>query len=221
MSNVLLIGDIHLPYTHKRYLSFCKSVYKKNKCNSVVFMGDIADNHAMSYHESDPELSSAGDELQKVKMMIKPWLRAFPQAKVCVGNHDKLPYRKAKSAGIAHESMKNYAEIYGTPSWDWQNSHTIDDVLYVHGKGSGINACYNAAIKKRQSLAMAHLHSKCGVSYHASHIDRIFALTVGCGIDIKSRAYSYGDDFDDRPILSCATILDGWFPQVHPMRLGE
>ena len=50
---VLVVGDLHLPFTHENYLGFCKRIYKQYKCNKVVFIGDIIDNHYTSYHETE------------------------------------------------------------------------------------------------------------------------------------------------------------------------
>ena len=51
-SCVLVIGDLHLPFVKDGYLEFCIWVYKKYNCTEVVFIGDILDNHASSYHET-------------------------------------------------------------------------------------------------------------------------------------------------------------------------
>jgi predicted phosphodiesterase len=50
-SRVLVIGDLHCPFEKEGYLEFCKEQYKKWKCNQVVFIGDIIDNHYSSYHD--------------------------------------------------------------------------------------------------------------------------------------------------------------------------
>lgn len=220
MSRVLVIGDTHIPYEHPNYLAFCKKVYKEYKCNRVVHIGDLADGHALSFHESDPDLASAGDELALFSKRIKPWMKAFPKAQICIGNHCALPFRKAKTAGIPKSMIKDYASIYSTPGWEWGHRFDIDGVQYFHGKGSGKNAAMTAAILERSSIVMGHLHSQSGVSFTASHKDRLFAVNTGCGINIKSPAFAYGANMSARPILSCAVIIDGWLPHVIPMKLG-
>jgi len=42
---ILVIGDIHAPFTLCGYLEFCKETYAKYNCNQVIFIGDIIDNH--------------------------------------------------------------------------------------------------------------------------------------------------------------------------------
>ena len=58
---ILVIGDIHAPFTLEGYLEFCQDVYARYNLNQVVFIGDILDNHYSSYHETDPSgLSGKG-----------------------------------------------------------------------------------------------------------------------------------------------------------------
>jgi hypothetical protein len=63
--NILVIGDLHEPFCLDGYLEWCKEQYKIHNCNQVIFIGDIMDNHAYSYHEPDPDGMSAGLELRK------------------------------------------------------------------------------------------------------------------------------------------------------------
>ena len=48
-NRVLVIGDVHAPFTRKDYLQFCIDTYRKYKCNMVVFIGDIIDSHFGSF----------------------------------------------------------------------------------------------------------------------------------------------------------------------------
>ena len=52
---ILVIGDIHSPFELEGYLQFCKDTYANYNCNQVIFIGDIIDNHASSFHISDPD----------------------------------------------------------------------------------------------------------------------------------------------------------------------
>lgn len=60
---VLLIGDSHIPYEHRDYLKFCKAVAKKYNCTKFVHVGDEVDNHAISFHDTDPEYKDDNQEL--------------------------------------------------------------------------------------------------------------------------------------------------------------
>jgi hypothetical protein len=58
----------------------------------------ILDNHYSSYHESDPDGYSAGEELDRAIDMIKIGIE--PKATVIIGNHDRLVYRKHLVGGF-------------------------------------------------------------------------------------------------------------------------
>jgi UDP-N-acetylmuramyl pentapeptide synthase len=47
---VLVIGDLHEPFCLDGYLNHCTNTYKKYKCDTVVFIGDIIDSHFSSFH---------------------------------------------------------------------------------------------------------------------------------------------------------------------------
>jgi hypothetical protein len=133
--NILVIGDLHEPFCLDGYLEWCKEQYKIHNCNQVIFIGDIMDNHAYSFHEPDPDGMSAGLELEKTIEKVSKWYEAFPYADVMIGNHDRMAARKAFSGGIPAAWIKSYNEVLGTPNWNWCESIVYDDVLYEHGEG--------------------------------------------------------------------------------------
>ena len=98
--NILVIGDLHEPFCLDEYLDFCIEQYEKYNCNQVIFIGDIIDAHGWSYHEQDPDGLSAGNELSLAIKKVAGWYKAFPEADVCIGNHDRLAARKAFTGGI-------------------------------------------------------------------------------------------------------------------------
>ncbi len=216
MSRVLAIGDIHEPFVHPRYLKFTKEIYKKHKCNKVVFMGDMVDNHAISYHESDPDGYSAGIELKKAREGLKKWWKAYPTAKVCLGNHDKLPQRQIKTAGIPADMLKDHNEIWHTPdTWEWDTRFEIDGVQYIHGIGfSGQNAALKACKDHRISTVIGHVHTFAGIQYSASNKDLLFGMNVGWGGDITSYSQEYGKEFANRPVVACGVVEDGYRPYI-------
>jgi len=73
LDNILIIGDLHSPFTLPKYLDFCKEQQRKYNCGKVIFIGDIIDNHYSSYHESDPDGMSAGDELDKAIEQVQQY----------------------------------------------------------------------------------------------------------------------------------------------------
>jgi predicted phosphodiesterase len=211
-SNVLVIGDLHAPFIKKGYLDHCKETKKKYKCNKVVFIGDILDNHASSYWESNPDGMSAGDELDNAIKTLKPWVKSFPNAFVCFGNHDRIIARKLMSSGLSNRWIKNFNEIIDAPGWTFGTEKVIDDVLYFHGEGAmNLRA---TILNRRQSVVAGHFHTKAEIIYNASEKDLLFGMAVGCGIDDKSYAMEYAKFNVKKSIISCGVVLEGKTPII-------
>lgn len=134
-AKVLVIGDLHHPFCLPGYLEFCLEQQKRFKCDTVVFIGDIIDNHYPSYHETDPDGLSGNDELELAIDKVKPWVKAFPRAFVTIGNHDRMVMRKAFSGGIPKKWIRAYNDVLEAPNWEFVDELVIDDVQYIHGEG--------------------------------------------------------------------------------------
>jgi len=206
--NVLAIGDLHLPFGLEGYLEHCIETYNKYKCNEVVFIGDIIDNHASSYHETDPDGHSAGQELRLAISQVKKWYDAFPKASVIIGNHDRLIMRKAYSSGLSKLWIKDYADVLGTPNWNFIESIEIDNVLYIHGEGG---TARSRARRDLQSIVQGHLHSQAYIEWIVGSKFKIFGMQLGCGINAKSYAMAYGKE-GPKPAIACGVILQGITP---------
>ena len=216
LSRVLVIGDIHAPFELENYLQFCKDTKKKYRCNSVVFIGDIIDNHYSSFHDTDPDGMGGGDELNLAVKRIKPWVKAFPFAKVCTGNHDLIIQRKAFSSAIPKTWIKGFNEILGSPGWDWAHGHIIDGVKYTHGTAGKAE---KRARNNLESTVCGHYHTEAYIKWHVGYSHKIFSMQVGCGIDHESYAMAYGREFG-KPVISCGVVLEGGrLPMVIPMEL--
>ena len=212
--NVLIIGDLHLPFTLEGYLEHCIKVYKKYNCDTVVFIGDILDLHFTSYHETSTEGYGATQEHDLSVEMLRKWYKAFPKAYVTIGNHDALIYRKAMSAGISKRWIQNYSQVLGTPGWEWVTDVVIDDVLYTHGTTNA----YTKAKQNLMSTVQGHLHSQAGIQFYVGAKSRIFGFQIGCGVDMKSYAMEYGRNFP-KPVISCGVVIEGLHPYLEVMDL--
>ena len=207
--HILVMGCTHLPFEHKDYLAFCKQIQKRCKCGTVVHTGDLVDNHAISYHEHDPNGWSPSDEMKQVDKHLKKWFKAFPKLKLCRGNHDGLVDRKAKTVGLPTRCFREYRNIWNFPTtWEDAFEWEIDGVLYKHGTGmNGRYAHITAAERARQSTVISHTHASGGVEYLVSSKDCIFGMNVGCGVDRKKYAFEYGKDFARKPVLGCGIVM--------------
>ena len=219
-SNVLVVGDLHAPFVREGYLEHCIEVYENYQCNKVVFIGDIIDNHYSSYHDADPDGFGAGEELDRAISHIQPWHRAFPEAKVCIGNHDAIICRKAFSSGISNRWIKDYDEVLGTEGWEFEQEHNIDGVTYVHGTGSSGKGATKRLREWHTSIVQGHIHTEAYVDWYCNKEHKLFAMQVGCGVDDRSYAMAYAKNFTKKYIISCGVVLNsGTLPIVLPMDL--
>tara|TARA_R110001583_G_scaffold8915_1_gene42086 strand:- start:6763 stop:7512 length:750 start_codon:yes stop_codon:yes gene_type:complete len=224
--NRLVIGDIHLPYTHPKYLDHCKEVYKRHNCNAVSFTGDLIDSHFSSFHPISTKSEGAAFELSNAIEMIKEWYEAFNNdtvpngISVTLGNHDLIIYRKSEDAGIDKRWVRNLNEVLGVPDWKFEEQFVWDNVLYTHGTG-----CSGKGIMKRVqnwgfSMIQGHVHTQAFIDYTASLNDLKFGMQVPTGIDYKSFAFSYAKFHTAKPMLGCSVVLDnGRMPIIEPMIL--
>lgn len=202
---VLVIGDLHEPFCLEGYLSFCKKMYKKHKCNKVVFIGDIIDSHYSSYHETDPDGMSAGDELTLAKKKIRKWYKTFPKADVVIGNHDRIVMRKAFSGGIPKIWIKDFTDVLEVASWNFVDRVVYDDVQYLHGEGGTARTKCRADM---MSTVQGHLHTQCYTEWYVGAKFKVFGCQVGCGIDHDSYAMAYAKR-GKKPAIGCAVVIDG------------
>jgi predicted phosphodiesterase len=205
---VLVISDTHIPFQHPKYLDFCIRIHKQLKCTDVVHIGDLVDNHAISYHEHDPDGWSPEDEMREADKHLQKWFKAFPDVRLCIGNHDRLVDRKSKTVGLPSRAFRAFRDIWNLPKgWKDDFSHTIDNVKYLHGTGySGDLAHLKAAVDNRSCVVLGHLHSVCGIDYSANENDCIWGMSVGCGIDRRAYAFSYGREFKKKPIIAAGVV---------------
>jgi len=226
MSRILTIGDIHEPVSHPGYLQFCQDLYYEWNCDTVVFIGDVADFQAVSFHAANPMCPGPDDEYTLTKQKIQKWYKAFAHAKkkkVCIGNHDERVIRLAESVNIPSKFLRDYKEIWKTPNWEWAHEHIIDGVYYFHGTAmGGVHPAWNTAGKMLLPVVMGHCHTRAGVKWRANPLRRIFSVDVGCGIDVDAYQFAYGRHIKERPILSAAVILDGIpYHEIMPCGKGE
>lgn len=202
--NVLVVGDLHTPFDLDTYFDFCVEQYRKYNCNQVIFIGDIIDSHYSSYHETDPDGMSAGQELDHSIKRLKRWYEAFPEATVIIGNHDRMASRKSVTAGISSRWIRDYNEVLEVPNWKFVEEFEQDGVMYVHGEGGTARTRIK---QEMQSIVQGHLHSQAYIEWNVGKNYKVFGVQVGCGVDNKSYAMAYAKA-GKKPVISCAVILD-------------
>jgi hypothetical protein len=215
--NVLFIGDTHIPFMIDGYLEFCREEQERWDCGRVIHIGDVMDFHAISYHESDPDGMSAGDELTASQRQLCQLFAMFPNVDSMLGNHDLLVSRKAKTAGLSQNMVRSMAEILDAPpTWKFHDELELFGVGVGHG-GAGGDAL-RMATHSRQSRIEGHRHSLAYVQWLVSKRDAIFGMQVGSGMDDKTYAAAYGRPMAKKSVISCGVLLDeGRTPLVRLM----
>ncbi len=224
MSNILTIGDIHNPCSRRYYLEFNSDLYDQNNCDTVVFIGDIVDFSAISFHAHNPAAPGPIDEYDLAFEAIQKWYKAFPKATICIGNHDKRVIRLAESVNIPKKFLRDFSDVWETPGWKWVTHTIIDDVYYCHGhkKGAGKTPAWNLSIKMGMSVVMGHCHSRGGVNWSVNPLRRWFGMDTGCGIDDDAYAFVYAEEQVTRSVISSCIVLDGMPRHVMmPISKGE
>lgn len=220
-SSILIISDMHIPYHHKDSLDFLNDLRVKYKPTRIICMGDELDKHSLSFHDSDPNLMSAGDELEKALPTIEQLKKLFPKMDLLESNHGSLVYRKAKHHGIPRQYLKSYNEVLGVnDEWNWHFDLTVtlpngQPCYFHHGKSSDVVALSQTM---GMNAVQGHYHEKLNVQYWANPLGLYFGLQTGCLIDDKSLAFSYNNVNLKRPLIGTALIVDS-NPIIETMKL--
>lgn len=211
MANVLTISDLHAPFHHKDAIPFLLYLKKHFKCDRIVCMGDEADFHGLSKFPKDPDGYSAGHEFQEARLFLQELFGHFPVVQSCTSNHTSRPFRKAYEAGIPEEMILSYEKFFKAPDgWQWADKFVIDNVDYIHGEGyTGQMAASKAAIQRRRSTVIGHIHTFGGVQYMEGANDRIFGMNTGCLIDVERYAFAYGKKLANKPTIGTGVVING------------
>jgi len=216
-----VIGDLHLPFEHERYLEHCVRQFTKHGVTRVVNIGDLLDHHRISRHSSEPDALGAMEEYRLAKEKVAEWADAFPYMFIVEGNHCAIPKRQLAEIGLPPIFGRTLEDLYDYPDgWEMGESIIIDDVFYTHGVGSsGMYCAANLMKKMRMSCVQGHIHSASFVHYNANPHSLIFGMAVGSGCDPNSYAFRYSKHSIARPIVSCGIVESSEFAYVLPMRM--
>lgn len=224
MARVGIIGDTHIPYELDGYMDFCLEQFEAWDVDTVVHIGDLVDHHALSFHDSEPELVGANGEYVNAIERLQPWYDAFPEITCINGNHDLIPARQLRKLGMDDKVwMRPLKEVYQMPDgWELADDLWIDGVYYHHGHTAlGVNGFRNDSQRRQCRTVTGHAHGNAGVSASACDSRLVWGLATGCGIDVRAMAFAYGKHFLQKPIISCGIVIDGNHPYVEHMDLGR
>lgn len=208
---ILFISDQHAPYQHPDMFAFLAAIQKKYNPTLIVNGGDCVDAHALSFHDSDSDLPSAGDELQKAIKVLKQLEKMFPNMTLLDSNHGSLAARRLKHHGIPMKYLATNQQIYGVSNkWQWVNDLTVTlpngQPLYMcHGMTkNGIKL----AAQRGTNVVQFHYHTEFRIDYIGNPSDLLWSLQSGCLIDRRSMAFAYDKLNLNRPIIGTSMCVD-------------
>ncbi len=222
-ARILNISDMHMPYEHPDSFSFLEALKKKYKPTLIINGGDEADKHAMSFHDSDSDLFSAGQELKEVIKKMKKLEALFPSVVFLDSNHGSMALRKMKHHGIPMKYLATPQQIYGVgEGFTWASDLTIklpngQECYFCHGM---VKNGIKLAAQRGPTVVQFHYHTDFRIDYVGNPSNLLFSLQSGCLIDRKSLAFAYDKLNLNRPIIGTSVIIDSR-PQLIPMVLKK
>lgn len=222
-NRILVIPDMHEPYGHPDTLGFLKKVRNKFNPTRVICLGDEVDSQALSFHDSDADLPSAGDELKLASTKLKRLYKLFPEMTILDSNHGSLALRRFKHHGIPLKFLASPNQIYNLgDKWVWVDELTITlpngrECFFVHGISKNGK---QAAQQRGMNIVQGHFHTEFRIDYVGNPANLLWSLQSGCLIDKKSMAFAYDKLNVQRPILGCSMIINSQ-PMLIPMILNK
>ena len=179
-SSVLVISDLHCPWEHPDAFEFLKALKKKIKPEFILNLGDEADAHALSFHDTDSDLMSAGDGLIATKEKLQELEKIFPEMTLLHSNHSSLIYRRALKHGMPRAYLKHYNEFLEIgPGWQW-----VDDINFKVSDGSEVFATHGIsadglklAMQYGKNVIKGHFHSKFNIQYFSNPDNLIWSMS--------------------------------------------
>lgn len=219
LTRILVISDTQAPFHHRDTIPFLKEIKKQLKPTHIIHIGDLEDFAHLNFHQKDPEMPSAMDEIRMLRAFVRELACLFPSMQIVDSNHGALPIRKAASVGIPKELLMDERSILQAPeSWTWHKElvYKLSNGIRVKLKHNFSSNLLNDSYKQGMSLVCGHLHTKSYVQWWQNDLGKNFAMQVGCLINPNHRAFNYDKQNASRPVLSTGFILNG-SPMVIPM----
>ena len=183
---ILVISDQHMPFEHADMFKFLKAIKKKYNPTLIVNIGDEVDNHDLSFHDSDKDLPSAGDELKLAIKKLKQLEEIFPSMMLVDSNHGSLAVRRFKHHGIPMKLLATNQQIYGvSDKWQWNNELNVklpngQNCYFVHGISKNGK---QLAAQRGTNVVQGHYHTEFRVDFISNPANLLWSMQVGCLID--------------------------------------
>lgn len=215
---ILVIPDLHCPYHDKRAFNFLENLKRVHKPDIIINLGDLVDFHAISFHDSDQELFSAGHELEKAIEHLQELHKLFPKMHILESNHDSLLFRKFKANGLPIRALRPLPDLFGTKNWEWWDTIVLatkmGPVMFKHGMSA---IAGKLAKDAGMSTIEGHYHTKFHISWFKNSVRSYYSSHVGCLVDLDSLAFVYRKSNIAEFVLGALIIHKDGFPELIPL----
>ena len=220
---ILCVSDLHIPAHHPQAFDFLKALKVNLKPDLIVCGGDELDKHALSFHDSDPDLPSAGDELRQSQKYIWELKKIFPKMIILHSNHSSMIYRKALKHGMPRAYLKSYNDFLNVDNdWEWVEDLNLKlsdgtECFFTHGMSAdGLKL----AMQYGKNVCQFHFHSKYNIQYFSNPDNLVWSLQCGCLTKQSSYNFLYTKNHRLRFVIGTGAIINGQ-PKLYPMLLDK
>jgi predicted phosphodiesterase len=118
-NNILIIGDLHIPYHNIPALTLALKYGMENEVNTILLNGDVIDFYAISRFEKDPRKRNFGHEVLMTRQFLGTLRKLFPNAAIYYkcGNHD---------VRYDHYIMRNAPDLLGMNEFSFESLMHLD-----------------------------------------------------------------------------------------------
>lgn len=194
ISKILVLGDTHFPFAHRKAFDWVYRLADKFKPTHVVQVGDLLDQFAFSRYPKVLKMSPE-EELARGRLAAeKMWKTVNCGNKIqLVGNHCVRLTKTAVSVApqLAHLVDKSFRELYSFNGvktvFNPTEEFKLGGIIFQHGHRSklGDHARYNLC-----NTVCGHSH-RGGVVFDQSARGPFWELNVGFLGDIESPVFGY------------------------------
>lgn len=120
-NNILVIGDLHIPYHNIPALTLALKYGMENEVNTILLNGDVIDFYAISRFEKDPRKRNFGHEVLMTRQFLGTLRKLFPNAAIYYkcGNHD---------VRYDHYIMRNAPDLLGMNEFSFESLMKLDEL---------------------------------------------------------------------------------------------
>ena len=201
-SRCLVLSDIHIPFHDERALLAALRYGIDHKADTILLNGDIADCHAVSKYQTDPEQRNFKREIERTREFFAILRLMFPNARIILklGNHEERweKYLYLKAPEIAGVEEFRFDQIfhcadYGIEVVRDQQEIRLGRLTVMHGHewpggiSSPVNPARGLLLKGGVNALAGHLHRTSQHSQTNMRGEVVSTWSTGCLCDLHPR----------------------------------